>query len=92
MSLLRRLGSGPRLLLLLSLAVLLLYGGRTYLRNFDWINEEALFVSALKVCMPVCACVCASAFLCLCLHSALCSCPLPSPLLFHAVLWIWIWT
>lgn len=32
------------------LVILCLYGERTYRRNWDWLNDEALFISANKVC------------------------------------------
>ena len=40
-----------RLALYLSCLVLLCgYGERTYRRNWDWLNDEALFISANEVC------------------------------------------
>jgi hypothetical protein len=35
---------------LLSLALMVAYGVRTWLRNYDWASEETLFRSALTVC------------------------------------------
>jgi hypothetical protein len=33
------------------LAMLVAYGAKTYTRNWDWLSEEVLFLSAQKVCV-----------------------------------------
>lgn len=47
------LGAGRRWLsLLLACTLLAAYGGRTWLRNLDWADEESLFLSAQRVRPP----------------------------------------